>query len=202
MAAGHYRELDVDLLLTGAILHDIGKLDELCYERAIHYTDEGQLLGHIILGLEQVTKKMDAIEGFPPDLKTLVKHLLISHHGQYEFGSPKLPMFREALVLALSRRPGFQDGRRARRSARRMAARAAGRRSAPRWIAGCCASICSARGEPAAAMRLPRRAELDAGQAADLTKRRSADRWRCALRSGGAACGTRFWIWLRWNWIA
>ena len=99
LAAQHYRELDVDLLLTGAILHDIGKLDELCYERAIHYTNDGQLLGHIILGLEQVTERMNAIEGFPTDCKTLVKHLLISHHGQYEFGSPKLPMFREALVL-------------------------------------------------------------------------------------------------------
>ena len=99
LAAQHYRELDLDLLLTGAILHDIGKLDELCYERAIHYTDDGQLLGHIILGLEQVTQRMNAIDGFPPDCKTLVKHLLISHHGQYEFGSPKLPMFREALVL-------------------------------------------------------------------------------------------------------
>ena len=99
LVAQHYRELDVDLLLTGAILHDIGKLDELCYERAIHYTDDGQLLGHIVLGLEQVTERMNAIEGFPPDYKTLVKHLLISHHGQYEFGSPKLPLFREALVL-------------------------------------------------------------------------------------------------------
>jgi 3'-5' exoribonuclease len=99
VVAGHYRELDADLLITGAILHDIGKLDELCYERAISYTTEGQLLGHIILELEQITKKMDAIDGFPGDLKTLIKHLLISHHGQYEFGSPKLPMFREALVL-------------------------------------------------------------------------------------------------------
>jgi 3'-5' exoribonuclease len=99
LAAQHYGELDLDLLLTGAILHDIGKLDELCYERAIHYTNDGQLLGHIILGLEQVTERMNAIEGFPTDCKTLVKHLLISHHGQYEFGSPKLPMFREALVL-------------------------------------------------------------------------------------------------------
>jgi len=99
VVAGHYRELDADLLITGAVLHDIGKLDELCYERAISYTTEGQLLGHIIIELEQVTKKMDAIEGFPPDLKILIKHLLISHHGQYEFGSPKLPMFREALVL-------------------------------------------------------------------------------------------------------
>ena len=99
LAAQHYRELDLDLLVTGAILHDIGKLDELCYERAIHYTNDGQLLGHIILGLEQVTERMNGIEGFPADCKTLVKHLLISHHGQYEFGSPKLPMFREALVL-------------------------------------------------------------------------------------------------------
>jgi len=99
LAAQHYLELDLDLLLAGAALHDIGKLDELCYERAIHYTNDGQLLGHIILGLEQVTERMNSIEGFPPDYKTLVKHLLISHHGHYEFGSPKLPMFREALVL-------------------------------------------------------------------------------------------------------
>ena len=99
LVAGHYPELDPDLLMTGAILHDVGKLDELCYERSFNYTVEGQLLGHIILELELVTKKMDGIEGFPPDLKTLVKHLLISHHGRYEFGSPKLPMFPEALVL-------------------------------------------------------------------------------------------------------
>jgi 3'-5' exoribonuclease len=99
VVAGHYRELDADLLLTGAILHDIGKLDELSCERSIQYTPEGQLLGHIVLELEQVGKRMDAIEGFPPDLKILIKHLLISHHGEYEFGSPKLPMFREALVL-------------------------------------------------------------------------------------------------------
>jgi 3'-5' exoribonuclease len=99
LVAAHYAELDADLLLTGAILHDIGKLDELCYERAINYTTEGQLLGHIILELEQVTKKMDAMAGFPPELKLLVKHLLISHHGQYDFGSPKLPMFPEALAL-------------------------------------------------------------------------------------------------------
>jgi 3'-5' exoribonuclease len=98
--AGHYRELDVDLLVTGAILHDIGKLDELCYERAIHYSTEGQLLGHIILELEQVSRAMDSIPGFPAELKTLVQHLLISHHGQYEFGSPKLPMTREALALS------------------------------------------------------------------------------------------------------
>lgn len=98
--AGHYRELDVDLLITGAVLHDIGKLDELCFERAIHYSTQGQLLGHIILELEQVSRAMDSISGFPAELKTLVQHLLISHHGQYEFGSPKLPMTREALALS------------------------------------------------------------------------------------------------------
>ncbi|PYT49864.1 MAG: hypothetical protein DMG44_08460 [Acidobacteria bacterium] len=97
--AAHYPELDVDLLLTAAILHDVGKLDELCYERAINYTVEGQLLGHIMMEFETVSKAMDAIEGFPANLKTVVQHLLISHHGQYEFGSPKLPMIREALAF-------------------------------------------------------------------------------------------------------
>ena len=97
--AVHYPELDLDLLLTAAILHDVGKLDELCYERAISYTVEGQLLGHIVMELHVVNKAMDAIEGFPEKLKTVVQHLLISHHGQYEFGSPKLPMIREALVF-------------------------------------------------------------------------------------------------------
>jgi len=97
--AAHYPELDVDLLLTAAMLHDVGKLDELCYERSVSYTTEGQLLGHIVMELETVTKAMEEIEGFPAKLKTVVQHILISHHGQYEFGSPKLPMIREALVF-------------------------------------------------------------------------------------------------------
>jgi 3'-5' exoribonuclease len=97
--AAHYSELDVDLLLTAAILHDVGKLDELCYERAIGYTTQGQLLGHIVMELETVSKAIDRIEGFPPALKTVVQHVLISHHGRYEFGSPKPPMIREALVF-------------------------------------------------------------------------------------------------------
>jgi 3'-5' exoribonuclease len=97
--AAHYPELDVDLLLTAAILHDVGKLEELCFVRAVGYTVEGQLLGHIVMELETVSKAMDAIEGFPANLKTVVQHLLISHHGQYEFGSPKLPMIREALAF-------------------------------------------------------------------------------------------------------
>ena len=95
----HYPELNADLLMTVAILHDVGKLEELCYDRAIGYTTEGQLLGHIVMELETVSKAMDAIEGFPAHLKAVVQHLLISHHGQYEFGSPKLPMIREALVF-------------------------------------------------------------------------------------------------------
>jgi len=97
--AAHYPELNVDLLLTAAILHDVGKLEELCYERAIGYTVEGQLLGHIMMEFETVSKAMDAIDGFPANLKTVVQHLLISHHGQYEFGSPKLPVIREAMAF-------------------------------------------------------------------------------------------------------
>jgi 3'-5' exoribonuclease len=95
----HYPEVNADLLLSGAVLHDIGKLKELSYDRSINYTDEGQLLGHILIEYGDLTKKIDAIEGFPPELKILLLHMLVSHHGQYEFGSPKLPMFREALLL-------------------------------------------------------------------------------------------------------
>ena len=95
----HYPELDLDLLLTACILHDVGKLDELCYERAIGYTAEGQLLGHIVMEIETVANAINKIEAFPHALKTVVQHMLISHHGQYEFGSPKLPMIREALVF-------------------------------------------------------------------------------------------------------
>ena len=95
----HYPEANADLLLTGAVLHDLGKLEELSYERSLGYTDDGQLLGHILIEYEVISKKIDAIEGFPHALKVLLQHMLVSHHGQYEFGSPKLPMFREALML-------------------------------------------------------------------------------------------------------
>ena len=97
--AAHYPELDLDLLLTAALLHDVGKLNELCYERAVSYSVEGQLLGHIVMEVGTVGQTMDAIEGFPERLKTVVQHMLISHHGEYEFGSPKLPMIREALAF-------------------------------------------------------------------------------------------------------
>jgi 3'-5' exoribonuclease len=97
--AAHYSELDLDLLLIAALLHDVGKLEELCYERSVSYTTEGQLLGHIVIELDTINKAMDAISGFPPKLKTVVQHIVISHHGEYEFGSPRLPMIREALVF-------------------------------------------------------------------------------------------------------
>jgi 3'-5' exoribonuclease len=95
----HYTEVDVDLLISAAVLHDVGKLDELSYERAVAYTTPGQLLGHIMIGYEYVSRRIDAIEGFPVELKTLVQHLLASHHGKLEFGSPKLPQFREAVLF-------------------------------------------------------------------------------------------------------
>jgi len=94
-----YPELDGDLLIAGAVLHDIGKLDEMSYERAVQYTAEGELLGHILIGYELVSRKIDNIPGFPGELRTLILHMIASHHGQYDFGSPKLPMFREALVF-------------------------------------------------------------------------------------------------------
>lgn len=95
----HYPEVDGELLLTGVVLHDIGKTEELCYQRAIGYTAEGQLLGHIVIGLGMVQRKIAAIPDFPRSLAVLVEHLIVSHHGSYEFGSPKLPMVREAVLL-------------------------------------------------------------------------------------------------------
>ena len=95
----NYPQINRDLLLTGAFLHDIGKIHELAYNRSFSYTTRGQLLGHMVIELEMVHAKIAQVPDFPNELKTLVEHLIISHHGQYEFGSPKLPMFPEALVL-------------------------------------------------------------------------------------------------------
>jgi 3'-5' exoribonuclease len=99
LTAAHYPHIDVDLLLTGAILHDIGKIHELNYERGFSYSNEGQLLGHINIGLRMVGDKLRGIPDFPPLLRSLVEHMILSHHGQLEFGSPKLPQFPEALLL-------------------------------------------------------------------------------------------------------
>ncbi len=95
----HYPGVDMDLMLTGAILHDIGKIEELTYERSFNYSDAGQLIGHIIIGARIVDEKTRLIPGFPGRLKTLVEHLILSHHGELAFGSPKVPMCAEAMLL-------------------------------------------------------------------------------------------------------
>jgi 3'-5' exoribonuclease len=77
----------------------VGKIHELTYARSFTYTSRGQLLGHMIIELEMLQQKLALFPEFPAGLKTLLEHLIISHHGEYEFGSPKLPMFPEALLL-------------------------------------------------------------------------------------------------------
>ncbi len=100
LACRNYPEtINRDLLLTGAFLHDIGKVHELSFARSFTYTTRGQLLGHMIIELEMLHEKLAQIPGFPGEYKTLIEHLIISHHGKYEFGSPKMPMFPEALML-------------------------------------------------------------------------------------------------------
>ena len=99
--AEHYQELDGDLLLAAAFLHDIGKTRELKADLQIDYTDEGRLLGHVILGTAMVEEKLSGLKEFPPELAVRLKHLILSHHGEYEFGSPKRPKFLEAVALHL-----------------------------------------------------------------------------------------------------
>ncbi len=94
-----FPELDRDLLMAAAILHDIGKTEELSWETAFEYTDQGQLLGHLILGERVVRERADQVEGFPEDLKLRLSHTILSHHGTGEFGSPKVPMTAEAIAL-------------------------------------------------------------------------------------------------------
>ena len=94
-----YDGLNRDLLIAGALLHDVGKVREMTYMRSFDYSDEGKLLGHITIGVEMVHEKVSAMAGFPPELAMLVKHMLLSHHGQYDFGSPKRPKTLEATIL-------------------------------------------------------------------------------------------------------
>lgn len=98
-AAAHYPGIHRDLLLAGAILHDIGKVEELSWETSFEYSLQGQLLGHISIGFALVEKKLDAIPDFPPRLRLLLEHMILSHHGRMEFGSPKPPMTPEAILL-------------------------------------------------------------------------------------------------------
>ena len=99
LAAGHFPLIHRDLLLTGAILHDIGKIYELGWKTSFEYTLEGQLIGHISIGTRLLHEKMQTLPGFPDRLRILVEHIILSHHGSYEFGSPKLPMIPEAVLL-------------------------------------------------------------------------------------------------------
>lgn len=99
-----YADLDRDLLLVGVLFHDLGKTVELESERGFSYTDAGQLLGHVLLGLEIVEEKIGAVEQrcgapFDEETATRIKHMVASHHGEYEFGAPKLPMTLEAVAL-------------------------------------------------------------------------------------------------------
>lgn len=99
-----YPQIDRDLLITGAFLHDMGKVDELSYDREFAYTDEGQLIGHLVMAvslLERKVQEAEKLAGEPVPLEKVLrlKHMIVSHHGRYEFGSPKLPMTIEAIAL-------------------------------------------------------------------------------------------------------
>jgi 3'-5' exoribonuclease len=97
--AKHFPSIDVDLLTVGAFLHDVGKVKELAVRKSIEYTTEGRLIGHISLGYEMIVEKVSAIPAFPAELTLLLKHIMLSHHGEYEFGSPKRPKIQEAIVI-------------------------------------------------------------------------------------------------------
>jgi 3'-5' exoribonuclease len=99
MLSKQYPFADRDVLVASALLHDIGKLKELSDFPAIDYTDDGELLGHIVMGANLVGKLADEIDGFPHELKVIIQHCILSHHGEYEYGSPKLPKTIEALLL-------------------------------------------------------------------------------------------------------
>jgi len=94
-----YKEINRDFLITMAILHDIGKIREYAYDKAIGHTDEGKLLGHIAISLEMIDQKIRSMDDFPKDLELMVKHTLLSHHGHFEFGSPRLPSILAAIAL-------------------------------------------------------------------------------------------------------
>ena len=101
--ASHYSHLNKDLLVFGAIFHDLGKIWELDFnvQQQIYYTQSGQLLGHMLLSCELIEKRSSRILGFPEDLKMVLKHIVLSHHGKLDYGSPKVPMFPEAMMVAM-----------------------------------------------------------------------------------------------------
>lgn len=97
--AGHYDGIDRDLLLAGVILHDAGKTREFFYDSRIDYSDEGRLVSHIVISVEMLNEKLRGLPDFPPTLAVLLKHMIISHHGEREFGSPEPPKTIEAVLL-------------------------------------------------------------------------------------------------------
>lgn len=97
--AGFYPEIDRGLVMAGALLHDVGKIGEYSYERGIKFTSEGRLLGHIVLGIDLITEEISKIPGFSRQLRTKLLHIITSHHGRYEWQSPKRPKLMEALVI-------------------------------------------------------------------------------------------------------
>jgi 3'-5' exoribonuclease len=99
LAAGHYEGINRDLLIAGGILHDIGKIYEFSFERIVEYSDPGRLVGHIVIGVEMVDAKIAAIPDFPEQTAMELRHLMLSHHGVLEFGSPKRPKTLEALIV-------------------------------------------------------------------------------------------------------
>lgn len=101
---GRYPELDPDLMIIGALVHDMGKIDELAYDKGFSYTDEGQLIGHLVMAVSTIERKAAEVqkltgESIPEELVLRIKHMIVSHHGEYEYGSPKLPMTLEAIAL-------------------------------------------------------------------------------------------------------
>jgi 3'-5' exoribonuclease len=97
--AEHYPFLNRDMLIAGGLLHDIGKIYEFSYDQLIEYSDEGRLIGHIVMGVEMINKKIAAIPAFPAQLALELRHLILSHHGEFEYGSPKRPKTMEALAV-------------------------------------------------------------------------------------------------------
>jgi len=95
----HYQSVNRDLLITGGILHDIGKIYEYSYDSIFDYSDQGRLVGHIVIGIEMVDAKIASIGDFPERVAMELRHLILSHHGTYEFGSPKRPKTLEALIV-------------------------------------------------------------------------------------------------------
>lgn len=98
-AASHYPAINRDLLLAGVFLHDLGKTSELSYQRSFGYSDAGNLIGHISMEVEWISREIARISNFPDELKMQILHIVLAHHGKLEFGSPVLPKTPEALLL-------------------------------------------------------------------------------------------------------